>query len=125
MSSHDLPIAPTTTPSDLLLGPGADALRRLGRGRRADRALQQAAKDFESVLLDKLLNEMKNTIPDSGLTGDGVTKQIQGIFWSYLARDIADKGGLGLWKELYQQWSQPASAAGSESRRPEPMETSA
>jgi len=63
---------------------------------------KQAAKDFESVLLNKLLDEMKNSIVDWGSEKDGASKQIQGIFWLYLARDIANNGGLGLWKDIYQ-----------------------
>ena len=63
---------------------------------------EQAAKDFESVLLNKLLDEMKNSIVDWGSEKDATSKQIQGIFWLYLARDIADNGGLGLWKDIYQ-----------------------
>ncbi|MFQ6034911.1 MAG: hypothetical protein ACE5NM_03560 [Sedimentisphaerales bacterium] len=62
----------------------------------------QVAKDFESVLLNKLLDEMKNTIGDWGFEKDGVSKQVQGIFWLYLAQDIANKGGFGLWKEIYK-----------------------
>lgn len=63
---------------------------------------KQIAKDFESVLLGKLLDEMKNTIADFGFEKDGASEQIHGIFWLYLARDIADKGGFGLWKDIYQ-----------------------
>ena len=63
---------------------------------------KQVAKDFESVLLNKLLDEMKNSIVDWGLDKDAASKQIQGIFWLYLARDIANNGGLGLWKDIYQ-----------------------
>ncbi|MHC4482151.1 MAG: hypothetical protein ACYSW4_01240 [Planctomycetota bacterium] len=63
---------------------------------------KQIAKDFESILLSKLLDEMKNTIGDWGFDKEGVSKQVQGIFWLYLARDIADKGGFGLWKDIYQ-----------------------
>ncbi len=63
---------------------------------------KQAAKDFESVLLNKLLDEMKNSIVDWGSEKDATSKQIQGIFWLYLARDIANNGGLGLWKDIYQ-----------------------
>jgi Rod binding domain-containing protein len=33
---------------------------------------------------------------------DGASKQMHGIFWLYLARDIANNGGLGLWKDIYQ-----------------------
>jgi flagellar protein FlgJ len=61
----------------------------------------QVAKDFESLLLNNLLDQMKETIGDWGLEKDSVSGQVDGIFWLYLARDIADKGGLGLWKDIY------------------------
>lgn len=63
---------------------------------------EQAAKDFESVFIYKLLEEMKNTIGDWGLEKDEASRQVEGIFWLYLARDIADNGGFGLWKDVYQ-----------------------
>ncbi|MHC4475140.1 MAG: hypothetical protein ACYTEL_05830 [Planctomycetota bacterium] len=63
---------------------------------------KQIAKDFESLLLSRLLDEMKNTIGDWGFEKDGASKQVQGIFWMYLARDIANSGGLGLWKDIYK-----------------------
>jgi len=62
----------------------------------------QAAKDFESVLIAKLLDAMKNTIGDWGLEKDAVSKQVGGIFWLYLARGIANNGGFGMWKDMYQ-----------------------
>jgi Rod binding domain-containing protein len=63
---------------------------------------KQIAKDFESVLINRLLDEMKNTIGEWGFDKDGTTKQVQGIFWLYLARDIANNGGFGLWKDIYK-----------------------
>ena len=63
---------------------------------------EQVAKDFESVILNKLLDEMKNTVGDWGFDKDGASKQVQGIFWLYLARDIANNGGIGLWKDIYK-----------------------
>jgi len=63
---------------------------------------KQIAKDFESVLLNKLLDEMKNTIGDWGFDKDGASKQVQGMFWLYLAQDIANNGGLGMWRDIYQ-----------------------
>ena len=60
------------------------------------------AKDFESVFVNKLLDEMKNTIGDWGDEKDGASRQIDGIFRLYLARDIADNGGFGIWKDIYQ-----------------------
>jgi len=63
---------------------------------------KQLAKDFESVFINKLLDEMKNTIGDWSDEKDGASKQIDGIFWLHLARDLADNGGFGMWKEIYQ-----------------------
>jgi Rod binding domain-containing protein len=71
-----------------------------------DEKKKQVAKDFESVLLGKLLDEMKNSITDWGLEKDAASKQTQGIFWLCLGRDIANNGGLGLWKEIYQYLSE-------------------
>ncbi len=64
---------------------------------------EKLAKDFESILLTKLLDEMKETVGKWGLEEeDPAAGQVQGLFWLYLARDVADKGGLGLWKDLQQ-----------------------
>jgi Rod binding domain-containing protein len=63
---------------------------------------KQTAKDFESVFIYKLLEEMKDTIGDWGLEKDEASSQVQGIFWLCLARDIANSGGFGLWKDVYQ-----------------------
>jgi Rod binding domain-containing protein len=63
---------------------------------------KQIAKDFESILLSELMDEMKNTIGDWGFDKDGASQQIEGIFWLYLARDIANNGGFGLWKDIYK-----------------------
>jgi len=74
---------------------------------------KQIAKDFESLLVNKLLDEMKNTIGDWGFEKDGVSTQIQGIFSLYLSRHIANNGGFGLWKDIYEfltRWDQKNAA---------------
>ena len=63
---------------------------------------KQIAKDFESLLINKLLDEMKNSIGEWGFEKDGASSQIQGIFWMYLSQDISENGGIGLWKEIYK-----------------------
>jgi Rod binding domain-containing protein len=63
---------------------------------------KQIAKDFESILITKLLDEVKNTVEHWGVEQDSASKQMQGIFWLYLAQDIANKGGFGLWKDIYE-----------------------
>ena len=112
MPHSDLPLGGVSA-AEMLGPPGVSLPERLNRpgARQSDQALRRAARDFESILLHKLLQEMKNTIPDSGLAGSGATKQLQGLFWSFLARDLAEKGGLGLWKDLYAEWSAAAGGA--------------
>ncbi len=76
------------------------------QAKKADAASEaqkkQFAKDFESVFIGKLLDEMKNTIGEWGDEKDGAAQQIDGIFWLYLARDLADQGGFGMAKDIYQ-----------------------
>jgi Rod binding domain-containing protein len=62
----------------------------------------QIAKDFESILITKLLDQMKNTIGDWGFEKDSASSQVQGIFWLYLAQDIGNNGGMGLWKDIHK-----------------------
>lgn len=66
----------------------------------ADPASEAAAKDFESLLLHKLLQEMARTVDESPLLEDSGSKQVKDMFWYYLAQDLADKGGMGLWKQI-------------------------
>jgi Rod binding domain-containing protein len=68
---------------------------------------EQIAKDFESILLSKLLDEMKNSVGDWGFEESAASEQIQGIFWLYLARHLANNGGLGMWKDIYQTLPNP------------------
>lgn len=101
MTDFSLPTGP-------VLGGGllsADApLDRLlaTRPRDAKEALR-AAHDFESILLHRLLEEMRRTIPKAGLIDSGTSDQIDGLFWMYLAKHMADQGGIGLWKSLADQ----------------------
>ncbi len=68
----------------------------------SDEKKKQLAKDFESVLLNKLFDQMSKSIGNWGFDKDGPSEQVQGIFWLYLARDIANQGGMGLWKDIYK-----------------------
>ncbi len=61
---------------------------------------EQLARDFESVLLTQLVDKMKDTVDQWGCEEEAGTGQVKGLFWLFLARDVADKGGLGLWKDL-------------------------
>ncbi|MHC4692167.1 MAG: hypothetical protein ACYS67_05450 [Planctomycetota bacterium] len=67
-----------------------------------DQKKEQIAKNFESILLGKLLDEMKSSIGNWGFEKSPASEQIQGIFWLYLSSHLADNGGLGMWKDIYK-----------------------
>lgn len=62
----------------------------------------QAAKQFEALFVQKLMDSMKNTVKMDGIFDDPVGEQINSMFYSCLADDISQKGGLGMWKEIYK-----------------------
>lgn len=70
----------------------------------SDEKKKQLAKDFESVLLTRLFDEVRKSIEDSGFDDDVAADQVHGMFWSHLAQDVANKGGFGLWQDLYQHF---------------------
>jgi Rod binding domain-containing protein len=81
--------------------------RLTGEARRLDEQEKQIGKDFESVLLTKLFEQVQASIQDSGFDEeDSGAQQVRGLFWLHLAQDVADKGGFGLWKDIYQHIKQ-------------------
>jgi Rod binding domain-containing protein len=68
--------------------------------------LAEAAKGFESILVHRLVQSMKSSIPDSGLLSGGISRQIQDMFWFFLADEVGKKGTFGLWKQLCEQFGQ-------------------
>lgn len=98
------PVSPPT-PLELAESGISKGVARLKSGHSeglSEEERRQAAKDFESVLIGKLLDAMKETIGDWGFEEDSAAGQVQGIFWLHMARDIANNGGFGIWKEIYQ-----------------------
>ena len=80
------------------------ARQRMTKASSSDEKKKQLAKDFEAVLLTKLFDQVKESIEDSGFDDDAASGQIRGLFWSYLAQDVADKGGFGLWRDIYEHF---------------------
>ncbi|RKY11729.1 MAG: hypothetical protein DRP65_03435 [Planctomycetota bacterium] len=81
----------------------ASALERLGNLENvSEKRKKQLAGDFESILVNKLLDAMENTIGQWGFEKDGASRQVSGLFSLYLSEHIAKNGGLGLWPEIYE-----------------------
>lgn len=78
-----------------------------------DEQEKQIGRDFESVLLTKLFEQVQASIEDSGFDEeDSGAQQVRGMFWLYLAQDVADKGGFGLGKDIYQHIKQMENTGG-------------
>jgi Rod binding domain-containing protein len=65
-------------------------------------AKKKFAMEFESIFIDKLLSEMKNTIGEWGEEKDGAAQQTEGLFYMFLAKGLGENGGMGLWKDIYK-----------------------
>lgn len=102
MSIQPTSLIPLGRLSGTIMGNKIENLRADEIDNVSDEQKKQIAKDFESVLINKLLEQAGSTIGDFGFDQDGASQQIQGMFWLYLARDVANKGGFGLWKDLYE-----------------------
>jgi Rod binding domain-containing protein len=97
-------LSPVANPPSAGIHPSSNAVDP------ADQKKQQVAKDFESILLTRLFAQVQQTMSGLNPEEDGTGQQVQGLFWFYLARDAADKGGFGLWKEIYQHLQQMGQA---------------
>jgi Rod binding domain-containing protein len=61
-----------------------------------------SAKGFESLLVGKLVDSMKDTVGSSGLLEDEGSEQVQAMFWMHMSTAISQQGGVGLWKDIYK-----------------------
>ena len=107
--------ATSFNPATLPLGPANARIQQLldasPVGVETPEDMSKAARDFESVLLNQLMQEMSRTIPESGLVNSGTSKQIQSMFWSFLAEEVADNGGMGLWRDIQKYVTGPEQAS--------------
>jgi Rod binding domain-containing protein len=68
----------------------------------SDEQKKKLAKEFESLLVGRILEEMNNTIGDWGMEKEQAFGQVKGIFNTFLAKHVGDNGGFGLWEEIYE-----------------------
>lgn len=116
------PIEPILSqPQDLLLrGNPADAIRGLrGAEPTGDpEKVRDVARQFEGILLQQVLKQMKEaSAPLEDESEDSSSEQIKSMYWSFWADAITERGGLGMWKQIYKQLADvtgqtPGAAAG-------------
>jgi len=94
-----LSISPELALPDIPAGAAAHGTGRAA-GSSAGGRTRQVARDFESLLIHRLMEQMQQTVEESPLLDSPMTKQVQGIFWFYMAQEMAAAGGLGLWRDI-------------------------
>ena len=67
--------------------------------------LKSACQDFEALLLNMMMKQMKDSIPKSGLLGDSYgSKMYDSMFYEELTKNIAHgKNNLGIGDYLYNE----------------------
>ena len=63
--------------------------------------LKKVCTDFEAIFIEKLWEEMKKTVSKNGLFSDPINNQYIDLFDFEFARKLAQQGGIGLSKFLY------------------------
>jgi len=104
------PISPVSSlPHDLLLRKDpANALRLLGEGGESQtpQKLEEVAKQFEGIFLRQILKEMRSASASLEEDSEDVAAdQVQSMIWDFWAQAMTERGGLGLWKLIYQQFA--------------------
>lgn len=69
-----------------------------------EKKLEKACLEFESIFIHQMLKSMRQTIPQTGLMGEGKERNIfQALFDEEVSKNITKRGGLGMGKMLYEQ----------------------
>lgn len=91
------------SPSDLKVDKAEELSKRQSSSQKA---LQEAAEQFEAIFLQHLLEEMRRTVPENDLFGD---RRAEKIFQSMLDQEMAINSSqaqsVGLAKMIYEQMS--------------------
>lgn len=68
-------------------------------------ALQEAAKQFESLFVTMMVKAMRDTLPKDGMFASSNMDSYQEMFDQQLALDLSRKGGLGMADLIARQLS--------------------
>lgn len=87
---------------DRMVEPEID--HRAAEKKEKEKRLQKACADFESLFIYYMLKKMRATVPKSGLMNEMQGKDTyETITDQKVSENLADKGGVGLQKMLFNQ----------------------
>ena len=66
-------------------------------------ALNEAARQFESIFMKMMLKSMRDTVPESDLINNDKTRFYQSMYDDQISLDLTKRGNLGLAKMIVQQ----------------------
>jgi flagellar protein FlgJ len=74
----------------------------LGKGDALHQKAKKTSQDFESVFLSQILNTMSEGLgQDTGFDGGSAETQWRTLMNEYTAKNIAQQGGIGLSRDVY------------------------
>lgn len=87
---------------------------------RPDAAVDPVARQFESIFVRLMLQEMRKTVPDGGLLDNQTTQLYQDMLDGQLATTLSGQGGIGLASVIARQLRGPEAAPASTDPVPAP-----
>jgi flagellar protein FlgJ len=88
----------------MLSNPAPTAKAGDSQGTQRREALKNACRDFESLFINYMLQQMRQTVPKDGLFGAGqAEKMYTSMMDSEVAKEISRQRGLGLAPMMYHQ----------------------
>lgn len=76
----------------------------LGRDRHSDVDLENASRQFESLLLNFMFREMRATVPESSLFPPSMAQALYtGMMDEQIAKEMAQNGGIGISRIIFNQ----------------------
>lgn len=75
-------------------------------GAQTPEELQKMAEEFEALMLSKLVEAMRKTVPESGLFPQSSSQALyDGMMDDALGHHLAKGGGMGIQEQLLRQWT--------------------
>ncbi|MHC5083164.1 MAG: rod-binding protein [Planctomycetota bacterium] len=69
--------------------------------------LKEVAKQFEGIFINEILKQMQETIKNSSFDpDDSANEQVHSMYCTFLGESIAEKGGFGVWEQIYKQMAE-------------------
>lgn len=82
----------------------ADLMTRRGAAGQDDAKLKQTAHDFEAILLNRLVSEMRKSVPKGGILERSMAREwFEQMFDEEIAKEMSQSSNLGIADALYQQ----------------------